>query len=108
MIAQILDRHVIEAQGYLDCQNILETLGKRSRQRLEAACQVLLNQNSAGSYSVLKRVMATIDSDGKAPRPVVPAAATRKPPPPAGARDDGAIQVRSADHYARGRSGEGV
>ncbi|USX44887.1 Mu transposase domain-containing protein [Dietzia kunjamensis] len=108
VIAQILDRHVIEAQGYLDCQNILETLGKRSRQRLEAACQVLLNQNSAGSYSVLKRVMASIDSDHKAPRPVVPAAATRKPPPPAGARDDGAIQVRSADHYARGRSGEGV
>ena len=108
VIAQILDRHVIEAQGYLDCQNILETLGKRSRQRLEAACQVLLNQNSVGSYSVLKRVMATIDSDGKAPRPVVPAAATRKPPPPAGARDDSAVQVRSADHYARGRSGEGV
>lgn len=69
---------------------------------------MLLNQNSAGSYSVLKRVMATIDSDGKAPRPAVPAAATRKPSPPAGARDDGAIQVRSADHYSRGRTGAGA
>ncbi|UVE96438.1 hypothetical protein [Dietzia sp. B32] len=69
---------------------------------------MLLNQYCAGSYSVLKRVMATIDSDHKAPRPVLPAAATRKPPPPAGPRADGAIQVRSADHYARGRSGEGV
>lgn len=108
VIAQILDRHVIETQGYLDCQNILDTLGKRSRQRLEAACQVLLNQNSAGRYSVLKRVMATVDSDGKAPRPVVPAAATLKPPPPSGARDDGAVQVRSADHYSRGRSGAGA
>ena len=31
VIGQVLDRHQIEAQGYLDCQNILETLGKRNR-----------------------------------------------------------------------------
>ncbi|UOD83524.1 hypothetical protein [Paenarthrobacter ureafaciens] len=36
VIAGIIDRHVVEAQGYLDCQNILESLGKRNKARLEA------------------------------------------------------------------------
>ena len=31
VIGQILERLVIEAQGYLDCQNIFETLGKSKR-----------------------------------------------------------------------------
>lgn len=109
VIGQILDRHVIEAQGYLDCQNILETLGKRNRQRLEAACQLLLNQQGAGSYSTIKRIMATIDSDAKHQRPAVPAAATRKPAPSVDRKDgDSGVQVRSVDHYARGRKGAGA
>ena len=33
VIEQILDRHQIEAQGYLDCQNILSGLGKANRER---------------------------------------------------------------------------
>ncbi len=50
MIEQILDRHVIEAQGYLDCQNILSGLGKRNRARLEAACQELVNRNGHDAH----------------------------------------------------------
>ncbi|MEW1982079.1 IS21 family transposase [Citricoccus sp. NPDC079358] len=103
VIAGIIDRHVIEAQGYLDCQNILESLGKRNKQRLEAACQVLLDTGQGpGTYSTIKRIMATIDSDTKKPRTVIPAAATRKP---AAGTDPGpaaAVHVRSADHYRRG------
>lgn len=109
VIGQILDRHVIEAQGYLDCQNILETLGKRNRQRLEAACQLLLNQHGLGNYSTLKRIMATIDSDAKHERPPVPAAATRKPTPRPGDEQEGSgVQVRSAAHYTRGHREAGV
>ena len=70
---------------------------------------MLLNQNSVGSYSVLKRVMATIDSDAKHQRPAVPAAATRKPAPSVDRKDgDSGVQVRSVDHYARGRKGAGA
>ncbi len=109
VIAGILDRHAIEAQGYLDCQNILESLGKRNKARLEAACQVLLDTGQGpGSYSTLKRIMATIDSDAKRPGPKTPAAATRKPA--AGVDLDpgtaAAVHVRSADHYRR--DGQGV
>ncbi|WLQ07127.1 hypothetical protein Q8Z05_02955 [Arthrobacter oryzae] len=43
VIAGIINRHAVEAQGYLDCQNILESLGKRNKARLEPACQVLLD-----------------------------------------------------------------
>ena len=55
VIEQILDRHQIEAQGYLDCQNILSGLGKANRERLEAACQELLNNHAQASYTTLKR-----------------------------------------------------
>ncbi|GAA1789306.1 IS21 family transposase [Pseudarthrobacter sulfonivorans] len=108
VITGILDRHVIEAQGYLDCQNILESLGKRNKARLEAACQVLLDTGQGpGTYSTIKRIMATIDSDDKKPRTVIPAARTRKP---AGGADPSAgagtgVHVRSAEHYRRGAQG---
>ena len=100
VIEQILDRHVIEAQGYLDCQNILGGLGKRNRERLEAACQELLNRGGRATYTTLKRLMAAIDSDTKKPRPVTPAASTRKrgggsPAEPAGPD----VYVRDASHY---------
>ncbi|MFJ6281400.1 IS21 family transposase [Arthrobacter subterraneus] len=107
VIEQILDRHAIEAQGYLDCQNILETLGKRNKQRLEAACQVLLNNGQGtGSYSTIKRIMVSIDSDTKRQKPITPAAATRKPS--GGADPGGAVRVRSAAHYQRGEQGVGA
>ncbi len=76
VIEQILDRHTIEAQGYLDCQNILNGLGKRNRERLEAACQELLNRHGQATYTTLKRLIAGIDSDTKKPRPTTPAALT--------------------------------
>lgn len=79
VIEQILDRQAIEAQGYLDCQNILEQLGKRNRGRLEATCQELVNQRGHATYSTLKRTMAAIDSDNKRSGPLIPAASTRKP-----------------------------
>jgi hypothetical protein len=96
VIEQILDRHVIEAQGYLDAQNILEGLGKRNRGRLEAAAQEVLNQRGYPTYTTLKRVMAAIDGDSRHPRPVTPAASTRKPAPQGDAPD---VYVRDASHY---------
>ena len=63
VIEKILDRHVIEAQGYLDCQNILSTLGKKGRELLEAACQDLLNRGGYPSYTTVKRAMASIHAD---------------------------------------------
>ncbi len=97
MIEQILDRHVIEAQGYLDCQNILSGLGKRNRPRLEAACQELVNRNGHATYSMLKRIMAAIDSDAKAARPNVAAAASVRRGDPKAIGPD--VFVRDASHY---------
>lgn len=108
VIEQILDRHQIEAQGYLDCQNILSGLGKANRERLEAACQELLNNHAQASYTTLKRLMAAINSDAKKPRKITPAASTRKRSTTAGAggADDGGgfelgpdVYVRDASHY---------
>lgn len=100
VIAQILDRHTIEAQGYLDCQNILSGLGARNRERLEAACQELINRAAHPTYTTLKRLMAAIDSDTAKPRIPVAAASTRKHgPAPAPGPD---VYVRDASHYATG------
>lgn len=98
VIEQILDRHQIEAQGYLDCQNILNGLGKRNRERLEAACQELLNRHGQATYTTLKRIMAGIDSDTKKPRSPSPAASTRKRSGAATVGPD--VFVRDASHYA--------
>lgn len=100
VIEQILDGHQIEAQGYLACQNILNGLGKQNRERLDAACQELLNRGEHPTYMALKRILASIDSDTKKPTPVVPAASTRK-------RTGGAVLgpdvfVRDASHYGIG------
>ncbi len=105
VIEQLLDRYQIEAQGYLDCQNILESLGRRNTQRLEAACQALLNMGGHPSYPALKRLMAAIGSDQEKPAPVTPAASTRKPAPPRDSDQqapDGVL-VRGADYYRDGR-----
>jgi hypothetical protein len=104
-IEQILDRHRIEAQGYLDCQNILATLGKRNKAKLEAACQQLINMRGMATYSTLKRLMAAIDSDQKKQAPVRAAASNRKitPEPGAGGDNDAGALVRGADYYRAGR-----
>lgn len=98
VIEQILDRHAIEAQGYLDCQNILGGLGKKNRDRLEAACQELVNRGGHATYTTLKRLMASIDSDRDKPRPATPAASTSKPRAAASLGAD--VYVRDASHYA--------
>ena len=97
VIEQILDRHVIEAQGYLDCQNILNGLGKQNRERLEAACQELINRSGHPTYTTLKRLMAAIDSDAKKPRAITPAASTRKRNGTVEPGPD--VYVRDASHY---------
>lgn len=102
VIEQILDRHQVEAQGYLDCQNILETLGKKKKQKLEAACQQLINMGGYATYSTLKRLMAAIDSDQKKPTQVRAAASNRKGTPTPEADAAGAL-VRGADYYRQGR-----
>lgn len=103
VIEQILDRQRIEAQGYLDCQNILGGLGKQNRERLEAACQELVNRSGHPTYTMLKRLMTGIDSDAKKPRLVTPAASTRKPGGGAAVGPD--VFVRDVSHYATGQEG---
>ena len=105
MIEQILDRHQIEAQGYLDCQNILGGLGKKNRQRLEAACGELLARGGYPTYTTLKRLMAAIDSDAKAPRTIRPAASTRKHTESQGDDPGPEVYVRDASHYEIGSQG---
>ena len=100
VIGQILDRHKIEAQGYLDCQNILNGLGKRNRDRLEAACQELINRRGQPTYTTLKRLIAAIGSDADKPAPVAPAASTRKRGGDVVAGPD--VFVRDISHYATG------
>ena len=104
MIEQLLDRYQIEAQGYLDCQNILESLGRRNTQRLEAACQALLNMGGHPVVPTLKRLMAAIDSDQKKPAALKPAASTRKPAPDSsGQQAPEDVLVRGAGYYRDGR-----
>jgi len=107
VIEQILDSQTIEAQGYLACQNILDGLGKNNRERLEAACQDLVNRGAHPTYSTLKRLMAAIDSDAKKPRPVTRAASTRKPVNRVVFRENMPdVYVRDASHYARDEEGK--
>ena len=107
VIEQILDSQAIEAQGYLACQNILDGLGKNNRERLEAACQDLVNRKAHPTYSTLKRLMAAIDSDAKKPRTVAPAASTRKRSSSVVFRDTVTdVYVRDASHYARNEDGK--
>ncbi|MDZ7576562.1 MAG: IS21 family transposase [Candidatus Nanopelagicales bacterium] len=101
-VEQICDRHTIEAQGYLDCQNILETLGRKNKQKLEAACQQLANMRGYATYSTIKRLMAAIDSDEDKKAPVRAAASNRKNTATLGADAAGAL-VRGADYYRQGR-----
>ena len=81
-----------------DCQNILNGLGKQNRERLEAACQELVNRSGLATYTTLKRIMAAIDSDTKKPRPVTRAASTRKRGGDVATGPD--VFVRDASHYA--------
>lgn len=97
VIESILDRHAIEAQAYLDCQNILMTLGKSNKQRLEAACQEIINQQGYPTYTTLKRIMATITTDKQRTRPLVAAASNEKSTP--GAVGLPGVLVRGADYY---------
>ena len=105
VIEQLIDRREIEAQGFLDCQNVLETLGKRNKQRLEAACQQLINTGTPPSYTAVKRLMAAIDTDQKKPARVRPAASNRKPRfEPIGDSEHtvpSGAYVRGADYYRR-------
>lgn len=101
VIEQILDRHQIEAQGYLDAQNILSGLGKRNRARLEAACQEIVNVGAHPTYTTVKRVLATIDSDTKTPPVITPAAATGKPTQ-TGQKAPADVFVRDANYYGQG------
>lgn len=102
VITQILDRHVIEAQGYLDCQNILDSLGKKGRARLEAACQQVLNTAAVPTYTTLKRVLATITSDQHVPSVARAAANTLKPEHPGTRESAGQMFVRDSSYYQEG------
>lgn len=104
IIEDILTRHTIEAQGYLDCQNILSGLGKKNKTRLEAACQELLNRGGYPTYTTLKRLMAAINSDQKVPAPIRPAASTRKHSERGVLGPD--VYVRDASHYDLPEPGE--
>jgi transposase len=97
VIEMVLNRPQIEAQAYLPCQNILNGLGSKNTQRLEAACQELLNVNGVPTYSTLKRIMATITGDKQRSQPMIPAASNTKSTP-ADQELPGAL-VRGAGYY---------
>ena len=99
VIEQVLDRHEIEAQGYLDCQNILSTLGKKNKARLEAACQEVVNRGAYPTYTTIKRVMGGITSDSHAPRRPHPAPTAKSPSPPRKVVGP-EVFVRDPSHYA--------
>ena len=103
VIEQILDRKKIEAQGYLDCQNILNGLGKRNHERLEAASQELINRGAHPSYTALKRIMASIQADTDKPRPHVRAASTTKRSTKIAMGPD--VFIRDSSHYANNQDG---
>ena len=100
VIEQVLDRYEIEAQSYLDCQNILGTLGK-NKQKLEAACQQLLNMRGSATYSTIKRLIAAINSDEQRPSAQRAAATNVKNEPARDAHAAGAL-VRGAEYYREG------
>ena len=102
VITRILDRHRIEAQGYLGCQNILDSLGKKGKARLEAACQQVLNTQAVPSYTTLKRVLATIGSDQDAPPVPWAATDTLKPTRPDLPPLAEHMFVRGSDYYQEG------
>jgi hypothetical protein len=76
VIEQILDRQIIEAQGYLDCQNMLDGLRKRNCGRLEDTCQELITARSRHLHD-----LETHDGRNRqrvqTPRHLTPAASTR-------------------------------
>lgn len=73
---------------------------------MEAACQDLVNRKAHPTYSTLKRLMAAIDSDVKKPRPVTPAASTRKRSSVVFRDTVTDVYVRDASHYARNEDGK--
>lgn len=97
VIEQILGRYEIEAQSYLDCQNILGNLGK-NKQKLEAACQQLLNMRGFATYSIIKRLIASTSSDQQKPAPVRAAASNTKSEHADVTGSHGAL-LRGADYY---------
>ncbi|MBP1324830.1 hypothetical protein JOF28_000062 [Leucobacter exalbidus] len=107
VIGQVIDRRALEAQGFLDCRNILDSLGKNNKLRLEAACQQILSTGGHPTYTTIKRIMAAIDSDAKKPARVRPAASTRKRPAFEAAAGEAATPdespsgayIRGADYY---------
>ena len=99
VIEQVLNRYEIEAQSYLDCQNILSALGK-NKAKLEAACQQLLNMRGNATYSTIKRLMASMNSDERKPAPHRAAATTTKKKPATDAT--AGVLVRDADYYREG------
>lgn len=99
VITQILDRYEIEAQSYLDCQNILGNLG-RNKPKLEAACQQVLDMRGTGTYSLLKRLISNkgINSAGK----TLPARAASNTKPDAAADSGNDLTgafIRGPDYY---------
>lgn len=110
VIEQLIDGRALEAQGFLDCRNVLDGLGKHNKERLEAACQQIVDTGMTPSYTAIKRLMAVIDSDTKKSAPRRPAASTRKSRVRFEASDGtdrqhsetpaGAL-VRGADYYRR-------
>lgn len=97
VIEMVLDRPQIEAQAYLPCQNILNGLGSKNKQRLEAACQELLNVKGVPTYSTLKRIMATITGDKQRSQPMIPAASNTKSTP--ADQELPGVLVRGAGYY---------
>lgn len=103
VIEMMINRHAHHAHGWLDCQNVLKTLGGKSRSGLEQACQELLDADLYPTYSVIKKLQSSIiahrdthkrSTTGSAP---TPAPDLVKPQP---VKDlDAGVFLRSSNAY---------
>lgn len=97
VVTMILERYPVEAQGYLECQNILAGLGKK-KTALESACQQVVDINGYPTYTALKRIMATLRAEAST-KSTVGKRAAENVKDPAKLLDLSGAYVRDADHY---------
>lgn len=60
VITMMINRHTHHAHGWLDCQNVLKTLGAKSRSALELACQEIIDADLYPTYSVIEKLQGSV------------------------------------------------
>lgn len=105
VITAILDAARIEAQAYATCNNILAR-SKQQRQRLEDACQQILDRRLAPSYTSVRTMMQALASNRTNPTTPRPAETGDIPELPSTVASRSG-HVRGPDHFrATGSTGQ--